>query len=177
MKMEALGRLFDIGTGWAPVDLTTAGATGKRVFMGGATGVSFVVFLGAAASGTEDVVLTLQQHTAYTGGTSSNLATCDHYYLKAEATLDNDESWTKVTQTASQTVTIAGATYATQQAIAVIPVGADSLSDGYAWASVNVADPGSVARLGACLYLPHDLASQRAAANLPNLLRPGVANA
>jgi hypothetical protein len=183
--IRGLGRLFDVGTAWAPVDLTTAGATGKRLSLASATGVTFLMYLAAAGSGTEDVVLTFQQHTAYTGGTTSSLSTAavstssgiTLYHLKAEAVLDNDESWVEVTQADSQTVTIAGATYAAQQAIVAVYVSADQLGDGYTHVSVNVADPGSVSRLGAALYLLHDLNVQRKPANLPNLLRPGAANA
>lgn len=182
--MRALGRLFDIGTAFAPVDLNTAGATGKRQALTHAGGVLFVGFLGAAGSGTEDVVLTVQQHTAYTGGTSSNLATASvasssgitTYHLKAEATLDNDEAWVEVTQADSATVTIAGATYATQQAIVAIPISADQLGDGYTHVSVSAADPGSNARLAGGLYLVHELAQQRKPTGLLNLLRPGAAN-
>jgi len=182
---RALGRLFDVGTAFAPVDLNTAGATGKRLSLQYASGVTFVGFLAAAGSGTEDVVFTVQQHTAYTGGTSSNLATATvstssgitAYYLKAETTLDNDEAWTEVTQADGATVTIAGATYSTQQAIVAIYVSADQLGDGYTHVSVSAADPGSVARLAAGLYIVHDLAQQRKPANLVNLLRPGAANA
>jgi hypothetical protein len=174
--MEALGRLFDVGTGIVPVDLNTAGATGKRTSLRGCGGVTIVGVVGAAGSGTEDLVLTLKQHTAYTGGTSSNLTVVDHYYLKAETALDNDEAWTKVTLS-NQTITIAGATYATQQLIFAVEIDANLLSDTYTHVSLDAADPGSVARLAAVLYLPHDLAVQRTPANLGNLLRPGAANA
>jgi hypothetical protein len=177
MFMEALGRLFDVGLGFAPVDLNTAGATGKRLNMSKGSGVTILLGVGVAASGVEDLVLTLKQHTAYTSGTTSNLATCDHYYLKSEALLDNDESWVKVSQTASQTITVAGATYAASQLLVAIEVGADQLSDGYAWVSLDAADPGSAARLAFSAYILHDLSTQRAPANMGNLLRPGAANA
>lgn len=176
MFMEALGRLYDFGVGWAPIDINTAGATGKRLSLASGTGVTFLVQLGVAASGVEDVVLTLQQHTAYTAGTTSNLVVCDHYYSKSEALLDNDESWVRVAQTLSQTITFSGAVSSLFQAYLAIPVGADQLSDGYGWVSLNAADPGSASRLAACAYVVHDLNVQRAAANLPNLLRPGAAN-
>jgi hypothetical protein len=179
MNMEALGRLFDIGLCFAPVDTQSGAITGKRIFMGGAAACTILV-IKAAGTANDDPVYTLQQHTAYTGGTSSNLAKIDHYYLKNEAVLDNDESWSKLTQTASQTLTDPGGagTSAESQQLLVIPVGADQLSDGYAWISLNLADTGSAgAQLGAAVYILHDLASQRAPANLPNLLRPGAANA
>src|SRR5690242_1262251 len=103
--MDALGNLFDVGIGWSPVDLDTAnGATGKRVNMTMHEQVTFLVVLAAGA--TTDATLTLKQHTAYTGGTSNNLASATvsdsfgitYWHIKSEATLDNDEAWTKVTQ-------------------------------------------------------------------------------
>lgn len=181
---RALGRLFDIGTAFAPVDLNTAGATGKRLAMSHATGVAFVAYLAAAGSGVEDVVFTVQQHTAYTGGTTSSLATASvasstgitSWWIKAEATLDNDEGWTEVTQADGATVTVSGATYSLFQAIVVIQISSEQLGDGYTHVSVNAADPGSVARLAGGLYIVHDLDVQKKPANLLNLLRPGAAN-
>jgi hypothetical protein len=182
--MRGLGRLFDVGLDFAPVDLNTAGATGKRLSLSGATGVTFIVALGSTG-GTEDIVLTFKQHTAYTSGTSNNLASATvtgssgitTYYVKSEAVLDNDESWVEVTQAEAATVTLTGTTYGGLQLVAAFYVSADQLADGYTHVSLDCADPGSTARLGVCLALVHDLASQRKPANLPNLLRPGAANA
>lgn len=173
--MDALGRLFDIGLGWAPVDLNTSdGATGKRIWMGGATGISFVVATGVG--GAEDLVLDVQQHTAYTSGTSADLDCVTYSYIKAETALDNDEAWVKISQSVASEVTIVGATYGAQQKLVVIEVDAAQLSDGYAWVSLTAATTTSTAHLGVCLYILHDLAVQRGPANLPNLLRPGAAN-
>lgn len=182
--MEALGRLFDIGTGWVPVDLDTAnGATGKRIALSGANAITFVVFLAVGA--TDDVVLDVQQHTAYTSGTSADLDAAgvtgstgiDHFYIKSEATLDNDEIWAKVTQTAASEITLTGATYGDKQCIVVIEVDGAMLADGYTHVSLNCATTTSTAHLGACLYFVHEMRYQRKPANLPNLLRPGAANA
>jgi hypothetical protein len=180
---RGLGRLFDIGTDFVPVDLNTAGATGKRLALSNATGVTFVIAL-AASGGTEDIVITVKQHTASVSGTSNNLASATvtgssgitAYWVKSEATLDNDESWVEVAQAEAATVTLAGTTYGALQVIAAIYVGADQLADGYGWVSLDIADPGSTARLGACLSIVHDLAAQRKPANLGNLLKPGAAN-
>jgi hypothetical protein len=183
---RALGRLFDIGCGFAPVDLNTAGATGKRFSLSGATGITFVFAVAVAGGGTDDNVITFKQHTAYTGGTSNNLAAATvttssgitAYWLKAETALDNDEAWVEVTQADGATITLSGATYASQQVIVAVYVSADQLGDGYTHVSADFADPGSGgSRLGVCLGIVHDLAVQRKPANLPNLLRPGAANA
>ncbi len=182
--MEALGRLFDIGTGWVPVDLDTAnGATGKRISMQYCDAITFVVFLAVGA--TDDVVLDVQQHTAYTGGTSSDLDSTavttstgiTQWYIKSEATLDNDEIWTKVTQSEASEITLTGATYGDKQNIVVIEVRASQLGDGYTHVSLNCATTTSTAHLGACLYFPHELRYQRKPAGLSNLLRPAAANA
>jgi hypothetical protein len=183
--MEALGRLFDIGTGWTPVDLNTAdGATGKRIDMSSAEGITFVVNCGVAASGTDNLVLDVRQHTAYTGGTSADLdATAvsdaigiDHFYIKAETALDNDEAWVRVAQTAASEVTVLGATYAAMEKLVVIEVSAAQLSEGYTHLSIDCT-AGNVAQLAGCLYILHEMRWQRKPQNLRNLLRPSAANA
>lgn len=180
MHVEALGRLFDVGTGFVPVDINTNnGETGKRCYLGGASGCTILVFKAAGTAG-DDPTLTVKQHTAYTGGTTANLAVVDHYYIKSETALDNDESWSKITQTAAATIVDPGGagTSAESQMIIAVPIGADQLSDGYAWVSLDYAVAALAnAQLACWFYILHDLHSQRAAANLPNLLRPGAANA
>jgi hypothetical protein len=164
--MEALGRLFDISTGAAPVDVSTAAVTGKRVHLKNASAVTIVVFKGAGTAG-DDPTFDLQEHTAASGGTSQDLDVINHYYVKQEATLDGDETWTKVTQSTASEVTGNG-TSAEEQAIYVFEVSATQLSDGFEWISLNVADVGTNAQLGSVLYLLHGIAVQRSPENLPN---------
>lgn len=182
--MEALGRIIDIGIGWAPVDLNTSdGATGKRLSLSMADAVTFVVATGVG--GAEDLVLDLQMHTAYTGGTSADLDATgastatgvDHFYIKAETALDNDETWVKVTQTAASECTVVGATYGTQQKLVVIEVNAAQLADTYTHVSLTAATTTSTAHLSSCIYILHELRYQRKPTSLGNLLRPGAANA
>lgn len=176
---EGLGQVFDIGTCWAPVDLNTAdGATGKRISLLPGRGLSIVVFKAAGTAG-QDMGYTLKQHTAYTGGTTANLATIDHYYLKNETALDNDESWSKVTQAAAATIADAGGagTSAESEQIVVIPVYGSQLTDGYTHVSLDAAATIANAQLAAALYIVHDLRYRRKPASLFNLLRPGAANA
>jgi len=178
--MQGLGRLFDIGTGWAPVDLDDAdGATGLRISLQNAAGITFVVFGGTGPAG---FTLDVQQHTAYTGGTTADLdatAVTDsvgitEYYYKAEAALDNDETWTRVTQTAASEITL---TVGLLQKIVAVHVAAVQLGSGYTHVSLNATSTHGTAHLSSCLYLLHDLKVSRAPANLGNLLRPGAANA
>lgn len=186
MTVSALGRLFDIGCGFAPVDLDTSnGATGKRISMTMHRGVTVVAFIGAAASGTDDLVLDVQQHTAYTSGTSNDLDSAavststgiTEWFIKSETALDNDEAWTRVTQSEASEITLTGATYAATQKIVAFDVYAAQLGTGYTHISVNAAITTSAVQLGAVLYLPHELRYQRKPSSLWNLLRPGVANA
>jgi len=166
--MEGLGRLFDISTGVVPVDLQAA-QTGKRVSLKGAAGCTVVVFKAAGTAG-DDPTLTLKQHTASSSGTTANLATIDHYYLKSETTLDGDETWTRVAQSAAATIVDPGGagTSAEEQQIIVFEVDGAELSDGYTHISVDVTDVGTNAQLGSILYLLRDLRVQRAPANLAN---------
>lgn len=181
-----LGDLFDVGIGWTPVDLDTAnGATGKRIHMGHWGAVGVLLAIGAAASGTDDLVIDAKQHTAYTGGTSADLdaaAVSDsvgitEWWIKSETTLDNDEAWTRVTQSEASEITLAGATYAAVEKLVYFRVGADQLGEGYTHFSVNAAITTSAVQLGTCLYLPLGLRDLRKPVNLPNLLNPGAANA
>jgi hypothetical protein len=164
--MDALGRLFDLSTGWSPVDAQSA-QTGKRVSLRNASGCTIVVFKAAGTAG-DDQSYDLQQHTASSGGTTADLDIVDYYYLKQETALDGDETWTKVTQSAASEITDAGAagTSAEQEQIIVIEVDATSLSDGYDYISLNAGGEGSNAQLSACLYILHGLAVQRTPANL-----------
>jgi hypothetical protein len=167
--MEALGRLFDIVPAFTDgaVDLQSA-QTGIRVNMEGVQGVTIVIVKGIGTAG-DDPTYTLQEHTAYTGGTSANLVEIDHWYIKSDTTaFDGAETWTKTTQTAAATAT--DATWAETDTLIVIEVAASALSDGYTHLSVNVGDVGSNAQLGAILYILHGLNAQRAPANLPQRL-------
>lgn len=186
--MDALGRLFDVGLGWAPVDLDTSnGATGKRIALSGANAITFVVVTGVG--GAEDLVLDLQMHTAYTSGVSGDIDTgaaipsgsdVARYYIKAEALLDNDETWVKVPVVAGATaseITVVGATYGVMQKIIVIELDAAALADTYTHVSINAAITTATPQLATCLYFLHELRYQRAPVKLPNLLNPGAANA
>lgn len=162
--MEGLGRLFDLSTGFTPVDMQTATNTGKRVSLRHADGVDIVLFKGAGTAG-QDPVITLNEHDASTGGTSQVLAALTKRYQKQETTLDGDETWSKVTQAAASTMTLDG-TSAETEGIYVIPLEAADLSDGFDYISVDVADVGGNAQLGCVLYVLRDLNVQRAPANL-----------
>lgn len=167
--MEGLGRLFDLSAGAAPSDLSVAATTGMRVGMKGAGGVDIVVVKGAGTAG-QNPTLTLRQHTAASGGVSSNLATIDHYYVKSETTLDGDEVWSRVNQVAAATIVDPGGlgASAAEQQIIVIPVEGAELADGATHVSLDIGDVGLNAQLGAVLYILRDLRDERAPVNLAN---------
>lgn len=186
--MRGLGRLYDVGLGVAPVDLNTAdGATGKRHAMLGAESVDVLCIIGAAASGTDDVVIDVQQHTAYVSGTSNDMDAAavstsigiTEWFIKAETLLDNDEAWVRVTQSVASEITLTGATYAATQKIVAFNVRSSMLGTGYTHMSVNLSVTTAAAQLGAVIYLPVGLRSGGRPDRLmyPNLLRPGAANA
>jgi hypothetical protein len=146
------------------------------------TGCTFVYT--GAVGGAGDFTFTVQQHTASTGGTSSNLASASvassrglsYYYIKAEATLDNDESWAKVSFSETATPVVVGATYGAMQKIVVFTVQASQLGDGYTHISVNGSATSGSSQPAAGLYILHDLRVMLAPERLGNLLNPGAAN-
>lgn len=155
--MRGLGRIFDVGVGIVPVDLATAANTGKRVHMRNYETLAVVGYLnnGTAA---EAPTFVFQEHTAATAGTSADLDVVTEYYTKTEAALDGDEQWVEVTQAAGD-ITNADWDDA-NQVLFVAEIEASSLSAGYEWISVNVADTGT-AHVGAVLYIMHGLKIQR----------------
>lgn len=172
-----LGFRFDIGLCFAPVDMQTATNTGKRIALGAERRCTFVLIKAVGTAG-DDPVVSFQQHTAYVSGTSSNLSVVTKYYLKDEAVLDNDETWQELTQSVAASITDPGGagTSAEHQQILVVEIDGDQLDDGYGWVSMNVADVGGNAQLGAAIYIVEPIAGRKPA-NLPNLLHPGAANA
>jgi len=160
----ALGRNFDIGSVTIPTDAVAGAITGQRTYMRDAGVCSFVVVTTGASTDITDV--DLQEHTAYTGGTSADLDIITAYHYKSEATLDGDEQWTAATQTAASEITNVGA--ASEELLLVVEVRAEQLSDGYSWVSLNVPDLGANGtRHVAIIPILSDLKTQRTPANLP----------
>jgi hypothetical protein len=173
VSIRALGRLFDLGVGFIPVDMQTAANTGKRQSLKHCAGVTIVLFKAVGTAG-DDPVLTLKQHTASSSGTTANLAAITTYWYKASvsAAMANTEQWVEVTQAAAATISDPGGlgTSAESSMIVVVEVLAEQLADGYAYVSLDVADTGGNAQLGGVLYIPHGLKYPSAPANLPRAL-------
>lgn len=153
--MNGLGRIFDIGSAFTPVDFNTAdAATGHRVHMRNYGSIAMVLYKGAGTAGA-DPVITVQEHTAKTAGTSRDLAVITTVYQKLEATLDGDETWTEKTQAAA--ATYVDATSAEAEAIIVVEVDAAQLSSDCEWVSFNIAATVANAQLVCGFYIMHDL--------------------
>ncbi len=167
--MEALGRLFDIGL-ICPPAATNGAVTGQRVHMTNAGGVTFVLIGGVATNG-DDLQIDVQQHTVGTGGTPADLDVVTRAYYKSAVTATNAETWVKHTQAAGSEVAIAAsASTDVQQNILCVYVGAEQLSDGYEWVSVNVPDLGTGDKTLTVIAIMHDLKVQRAPENLRALV-------
>lgn len=163
--IEALGRTADFSVAVAPVDLSAAAVTGKRVSLKNCVGVQVVIFKGAASSGT-DPAFTFKEATADTGGTSQDMATPPAYFWKkTAATLAGTEQWVQVTASYSSGVlTLTGEEG--NQGIYVFDILAEDLSAGFDYIEVDASKAGTVAQVGGVLYVLHDLAVQRFPSNL-----------
>jgi len=166
--IEALGRLVDFSAAVLPVDLSGGANTGKRVSMKNCVGMLLVIIKGPASSGT-DPAFTFKEATAFTSGTSQNMAAPPgYYYQKSAASFAGSETWSKKTATYSS-----GAITLTSEegngGIYVFNVLSQDLSAGFSYLEVDSSDAGSVAQLGTVLYIAHDLSTGRDAANLAAL--------
>lgn len=163
--MRGLGKDFDLTTGINPVaDLAAGANTGKRVHMRNYQTLGVLLSKNAASAGTDTVTITLREHTANTGGTSQDLAKITDWYAKSTAAaLAGTEAWVERTQAAAATLALTNALVpAANQALVFFEVEADSLSDGFQWLSVDIADPGSGGTiLGGVFYIMSGLKVQR----------------
>lgn len=157
--MKGLGRIFDVGSAFAPVDFNTSdAATGHRLHMRNYESVAMVLFKGAGTANA-DPVITVLEHDAASSGDSNNLAVIDEFFYKEETALDGEETWTRVTQAKAATATVA--TWAENEAIVVVEVDASMLSAGYEWVSFNIAATVANAQLVSGFYIMHGLKIQR----------------
>jgi hypothetical protein len=165
---NGLGYIFDIGSAFTPVDFNTSdAATGHRVHMRNYDAIAFVIYKGAGTAGA-DPVITVQEHTAASSGTSTDLAVITEFYKKTETTLDGDETWARVSQAAAATANL-GLTTAEEETIGVFQFHAAQLSAGYEWISCNIAATVANAQLVSGLYILTGLKIQREPTELANL--------
>lgn len=136
---RCLGKTFYPVPVAVPADAVNAAITGNRIHMKNGRSVAFIVI--ASAGSTDILDLDLQEHDAAVNGNSQDLDIITDYWYASETTLDGDETLTKASQTAASEITNVGS--ASHEQIVVIEVGADQLSDGFEWLSLNVPDLGT----------------------------------
>ncbi len=164
MGNVGLGFGFDIGSVIIPVNLQTGTNTGHRIHMQNYGAVTFVGYLAAGDSG-QNPTFDLQEANAASGGSIQDLDIVDEYWQKEEASLDGDETWTRVTQSAASEVTDADWDDANEVLVA-FTVRAEQLSDNFEWVTIVVAQPGGGSPLGCVFAIMHDLKVMRAPQNL-----------
>lgn len=164
--MLKLGYTWDAGEGVPPQDFHTGANTSKRLMLRNGQCGAFLVHMAAAASGTDDLVFTLNEHTAATSGTTTALAAITTAWVKSATTLAGTETWTKITQAAASTLTLAGATYATKQLLLVVQINKTDMDAGYDYLSLSCAATAAVSRIGSITNLLTDLSVRRDPANL-----------
>lgn len=172
---KGLGRWFDLGIGAIPQLFTASGITGKNISLQNFEGVGVLVVKNANGT-TDDIAIDLQEVNG-SAGTPRDLDIIDQYWMKQETALDNDESWTRYTQTAASEITAIAGTAETELML-YFEVLASQLSDGYTHIAVNVPDLGNTdTEYGVVIYIPFGPKVQRTPASLYSLLAPGTANA
>lgn len=154
MAKYALGRLFDIVMGVAPLDLQTA-RTGDYVHLDKWGHCTVVVIKGQGTDG-DDQTFTFNQATSAAGGSAKTLAKISEYWEKEEnaANLQATTAWTRVTQTEAATVA-PGDPSAQSSALYVFEIDAADLDvdNGFDWISVDNDGAGSNAQLGTIIYI------------------------
>lgn len=145
--------LMQCAMGFAPTNLAAGANNSDWVLLTKYRRLAIVFFKAAAASGTEDPVITLLQGKDSAGSTSKALNIPAHRsWTKTDADLTTIGSFTAG---APSTNTLTVGTSAQKQAIWMIEIDAGDLdvANGYCAVQANVADTGSVSQLGCMLYL------------------------
>ena len=119
-----------------PVDANAAAITGARIGLQKADRVSVVLQMGDSTSAV--VQLSLQQHSAASGGTTKALSIANPYYYKAGAAT----SFTKVVPGSAAASYDVSTQFADEPGILVLEVLGEDLDvdGGFGWISANLAD-------------------------------------
>lgn len=165
-----LGDLFDIVSGFVPVDMESGANTGDYVSLKNWDGICFVLFK-AAGTANDDPTLTITQAQDVAGTGVKNLTAITDIYTK-QGTLTAVGSWTHTTQAAAATLAGDG-TSAESQGIyfTYIPTEALDTDNGFDCVKGAVADTGSAgAQLGCLLYILVGPRYAAAPENLPSAI-------
>lgn len=169
-KGIALGRLFDLVGAFQPLDLQTA-RDGDYLSLKNCQHVTVLIYKGVGTDG-DDPSISFQQAVDVAGTSAKDLATIDEYWEKEAATdLTGTGVWTRVTQTASATVT-PGDPSAQNAAMYVFEIDADELdldaATPFDCIRVRIADTGTNAQLGTAIYILSGLRHKTSPQNQPN---------
>lgn len=145
-----LGELAQVVSGFVPINLATGANSGDWVSLKNYERITFIFFKGAGTAG-DDPTITIQEATAVAGTGAQDLAVISRVYVKQGADLAAVGQFTLVEQAAAATYT--DATSAELQAIWMIDVLAEQLSDGFDCIRANVSDVGTNAQIGGLLYV------------------------
>lgn len=145
-----LAEQVQIAPAFIPVDLATAGATGDWVSLKNFATCALVI-IKATGSGSEDPVLTFQQAVDVSGTSAKNLAAVTRFHKKTGADVFAIGTFTEVSQTAANTVTVEGG----EQSVIVVEFKSEDLDvgNGFDCLRVTIADPGATANIAAGLYI------------------------
>lgn len=151
---KPLTEMFDIVSGFVPVDMQTTANNGDWVSMANYDHCAVVLFKGVG-NANDDPTLTLQQATDNAGAGAKDITKITDIYVKQNTVLTAaaEGIWTLVTQTAATNYT--DATSAEDQAIWVINLDASNLdvNNGFNHIQGNVADVGGNPQLGCVFYI------------------------
>lgn len=133
-----------------PVDLNTAANTGLRMDMAKYRRVTFLVILDTGTTTTTHS-FALKQHTVASSGTPAALSVDNPYYHK----VNTATAFTKVQPTVAADTYDLHSLLASTKGIVAFEVLAEQLTNGYRWASIDVADTGG-AQLGTVIAIGHE---------------------
>lgn len=123
-----------------PVDGNTAAITGGRIGLKLGQRVAFLINMGDSTSATA-VTFTLKQHNAASSGTSKALSVANKYYHKVGAAT----KFTQVEPGSAASAYDLTTEFASEPGLVILEVAAEDLdvNNGFAWASVDIADTGA----------------------------------
>jgi len=152
--------------GFPVVDLSTGANNGDWVSMANYKHLA-IVFAASVGTAGQDPTITLNQATSAAGAGSKALSVITAGYHKTATTdLSGTAAFTKATQAAGNTFTVASS--ANKDKLWVVEIDADMLDtdNGFSFVQAAVADVGANAQLGYLLYILSQPRYPAAAANM-----------
>jgi hypothetical protein len=150
--MKLLAEQMQIASGFVPLDLAAAAQTGDWVSLAQFRHCAVLIHKAAGAA-TEPATVTVEQALDATGGSAKalNFTRAD---VKKGADLQTIGTFTKITQTAANTLALDG-TAGNTQVLALIEFNDEDLDveNGFKFLRAKFADVGTTAQLATILYL------------------------